>query len=106
MRGYTTPLSGVKRPRGRTPNLTAAPPPGNALQGADTPSLRLLEFLTRTVADLGLLLVGTFRDEALEPGRPLAAALGQTIARKLAASTPARAAWPTPTTRSPPTTLP
>jgi len=49
------------------------------------------------VADLGLLLVGTFRDEALEPGRPLAAALGQTIARKLAASTPARAAWPTPT---------
>jgi len=46
------------------------------------------------VADLGLLLVGTFRDEALEPGRPLAAALGQTIARKLAASTPARAADP------------
>ena len=46
------------------------------------------------MADLGLLLVGTFRDEALEPGRPLAAALGQTIARKLAASTPARAADP------------
>ena len=46
------------------------------------------------MADLGLLLVGTFRDEALEPGRPLAAALGQTIARKLAARTPARAVDP------------
>ena len=46
------------------------------------------------MADLGLLLVGTFRDEALEPGRPLAAAFGQTIARKLAASTPARAVDP------------
>ena len=45
------------------------------------------------MADLGLLLVGTFRDEALEPGRPLAAALGQTIAR-LPQGTPARAADP------------
>ena len=47
------------------------------LNWADEGSLRLLEFVTRELADAPVLLVGTYRDIGLSRGHPLARTLGE-----------------------------
>src|SRR5262245_10305013 len=51
------------------------------LQGADEPSLQLLRFIARETRDARLLVVGTYRDYALNLKAPLTEALGE-IARE------------------------
>jgi tetratricopeptide (TPR) repeat protein len=47
------------------------------LNWADNESLRLLEFVTRQLAETHVLLVGTYRDIELSRGHPLAQTLGE-----------------------------
>jgi tetratricopeptide (TPR) repeat protein len=48
------------------------------LHWADTPSLRLLQFLAREIGSAHVLIIGTYRDvEVLDRGHPLAEALGE-----------------------------
>jgi tetratricopeptide (TPR) repeat protein len=51
------------------------------LQAADTPSILLLRFLASQMADMRVLLVGTYRDIELTPEHPLTAALAE-VARE------------------------
>src|SRR4029450_12731036 len=51
------------------------------LQWADEPSLRLLQFLAHEIRDAHLMIVGTYRDVALERGHPLARTLAE-VARE------------------------
>src|SRR5262249_34043994 len=53
------------------------------LHAADTPSLLLLQFLARQLADSGLLVLGTLRDVDPIPGAPLQETLAQ-LAREAA----------------------
>ncbi len=46
------------------------------LHWADEPSLRLLEFLVRNIADASLLVIGTYRDVELGRHHPLSRVLG------------------------------
>jgi hypothetical protein len=46
------------------------------LHAADTPSIRFLRFLSSQLAEMPLLVVGTFRDVELTPEHPLTQALG------------------------------
>lgn len=50
------------------------------LQWADEPSLRLLEFLSQGLHDARIMVLGSFRDLALDRSHPLTSALGE-IAR-------------------------
>lgn len=73
--------------------LTRAAGPGGArdhasllvllddLHWADEPSLLLLEFLARDMADRHLLVIGTYRDVEVRRGHPLARTLGE-LARR------------------------
>jgi AAA ATPase-like protein len=47
------------------------------LQAADTPSLRLLRFVAGQVAEMRLLIVGTYRDIELTPAHPLTDAIAE-----------------------------
>jgi predicted ATPase len=47
------------------------------LHWADAPSLLLLRFAARELADCGLLFLGTYRDVELRRGHPLASLLGE-----------------------------
>src|SRR4051794_3863803 len=47
------------------------------LHAADTPSLLFLQFLAGQLADMRVLLIGTFRDVELTPDHPLAAAIAE-----------------------------
>ena len=47
------------------------------LHWADTPSLLLLRFAARELADCGLLILGTYRDVELRRGHPLASLLAE-----------------------------
>ena len=47
------------------------------LHAADTPSLLLLRFVASQLADMGLLLLATFRDVALVPDHPLTLAVSE-----------------------------
>ena len=49
------------------------------LQGADEPSLRLLQFVVRELRDAPVLLVGTFRDVGLTREHPLAATFAEVL---------------------------
>jgi hypothetical protein len=49
------------------------------LHWADTPSLRLLEFLARALAGSRLLLVGLYRDTDVQPGDPLTHSLAELV---------------------------
>jgi len=51
------------------------------LHWADTPSLLLLEFLARELVDAAVLAVGTYRDDEVRRGDPLARTLGE-LARR------------------------
>ncbi|HEU5064360.1 MAG TPA: BTAD domain-containing putative transcriptional regulator [Gaiellaceae bacterium] len=53
------------------------------LHAVDTPSLLLLEFLAQQLADMRILVLGTYRDTELGPEHPLAAALTE-LARHIA----------------------
>ena len=59
-------------PRGARPLVLVL----DDLHWADEPSLHLLSFLARRLADTGLLLVGTYRDVELGRHHPLAETLG------------------------------
>ncbi len=60
------------------------------LHAADTPSILLLPFVASQIADMRILLIGTYRDVELMPGHPLTAALTEVarepITRSLALS--------------------
>ncbi|CAN5801329.1 hypothetical protein BH24CHL6_BH24CHL6_16630 [soil metagenome] len=47
------------------------------LHAGDTPSILLLRFLASQLADMDLLIIGTYRDVALSPDHALTAALGE-----------------------------
>jgi tetratricopeptide (TPR) repeat protein len=47
------------------------------LHAADTPSIRFLRFLSTQLAEMPLLVVGTYRDMELTPEHPLTASLGE-----------------------------
>ena len=51
------------------------------LHAADTPSILLLRFVASQMADMPMLLVGTYRDVVLTPDHPLTAALAE-VARE------------------------
>jgi tetratricopeptide (TPR) repeat protein len=54
------------------------------LHWADEPSLLLLRHLAERVADLPILLIGTYRDVELDVDRPLAKTLEELVRRRLA----------------------
>ena len=56
------------------------------LHWADTPSLRLLEFVARAVPAARLLLIGAYRDTGLARQHPLVQALGEVLRAPASAS--------------------
>lgn len=53
------------------------------LQWADEPTLLLLQHVAQTVAEMPMLMIGTYRDVDLEVGRPCAKMLESLLRRKL-----------------------
>jgi class 3 adenylate cyclase/tetratricopeptide (TPR) repeat protein len=53
------------------------------LHWADEPTLLLLEYLAPQLAELPVLIVGTFRDDEVEPSSPLARILNQLVRQRL-----------------------
>jgi predicted ATPase len=53
------------------------------LQWADEPTLLLLQHLAQAVAGVPMLMIGTYRDEELEAGRPFAKTLELVLRQKL-----------------------
>jgi predicted ATPase len=53
------------------------------LHWADESTLLLLEYLALHLADMPVMLVGTFRDDEVEPSSPLARILNQLVRERL-----------------------